>query len=142
MDERTLVPFDGSPLSRRALDRAIDHHPAGPILVLYVVDPMLAVYEAETKGLSGASAWDERVGAIAEEVLGEAEAIAAAADYEVETATAVGRPDREILAYADEQAVDHIVMGSHGRRGLSRLVLGSVAERVVRRAPVPVTVVR
>jgi nucleotide-binding universal stress UspA family protein len=42
----------------------------------------------------------------------------------------------------DEHDVDHVVMGSNGRRGVSRLVLGSVAERVVRGAPVPVTVVR
>jgi nucleotide-binding universal stress UspA family protein len=47
-----------------------------------------------------------------------------------------------IVTYADENDVDHVVLGSHGRKGLTRVLLGSVAEAVVRRSPVPVTVVR
>ncbi|GAB7020902.1 hypothetical protein JCM18750_37640 [Halostagnicola bangensis] len=43
---------------------------------------------------------------------------------------------------ADSPRVDHIVIGSHGRSGPSRVLLGSVTERVARRAPVPVTIVR
>jgi universal stress protein A len=50
---------------------------------------------------------------------------------------------REIIVrVADEQGVDLIVVGSHGRKGLSRLMLGSVAEHVVRNAPCPVLVIR
>jgi nucleotide-binding universal stress UspA family protein len=142
MDERTLVAFDGSPLSQRALERAIAQHPAGPIVVLYVVDPLVAVYEAETEGPGARETFQTYLDAVTDEVRADAEAIAADLGYEVETVTAVGRPDREILAYARDNDVDHIVMGSHGRRGVSRLVLGSVAERVLLRAPVPVTVVR
>ena len=56
--------------------------------------------------------------------------------------TVDGKPAREIVSYAEKGDVDHIVMGSRGRSGLSRLLLGSVAETVVRRAPTPVTVVR
>jgi nucleotide-binding universal stress UspA family protein len=58
------------------------------------------------------------------------------------TETAVGSPTREILSYADRNDIDQIVIGSHGRSGVTRVLLGSVAEAVVRRAPVPVTVVR
>jgi len=47
-----------------------------------------------------------------------------------------------LLQYADEQAIDVIVMGTHGRRGLGRALLGSVTERVVRTADVPVMTVR
>jgi nucleotide-binding universal stress UspA family protein len=54
----------------------------------------------------------------------------------------VGRPAREIVDYADENDIDHVVMGSHGRSGVSRIVLGSVAENVVRKSSVPVTVAR
>jgi nucleotide-binding universal stress UspA family protein len=53
-----------------------------------------------------------------------------------------GDPANEIVAYAEETDVDHIVVGSHGRSGLSRVLLGSTAEKVVRRSPVPVTVVK
>jgi nucleotide-binding universal stress UspA family protein len=69
---------------------------------------------------------------------------AAAGDLEaaVETATVLGRPARAIVEYAEEEVVDAIVIGSHGRDGVARLLPGSVAETVVRRSPVPVTVVR
>ena len=49
---------------------------------------------------------------------------------------------REIIGFAEDNDVSHIVIGSHGRTGASRVLLGSVAQTVVRRAPTPVTVVR
>ncbi len=55
---------------------------------------------------------------------------------------AVGDPLFEIVEYARREPVDLIVMGTHGRTGISHLVLGSVAERVVRTAPCPVLTVR
>ena len=60
----------------------------------------------------------------------------------VETAMRRGFPAEEILRYADEQDADLIVMGTHGRTGVDRVLLGSVTERVVRRSPVPVVTVR
>ena len=59
-----------------------------------------------------------------------------------ETAVATGKPARLIVDYAEEHDVDHIVLGSHGRRGLARVLIGSVAETVVRRSPASVTVIR
>ena len=53
-----------------------------------------------------------------------------------------GRPDQAILKAAKEMGSDLIVMGTHGRRGLSHFLLGSVAERVVRTSDVPVMTVR
>ncbi len=58
------------------------------------------------------------------------------ADYEVEVTT--GDPGVEVLHVARRLHADLIVMATHGRKGLRRLVLGSVAERVVREAPCPV----
>ncbi len=52
-----------------------------------------------------------------------------------------GRPWEEILAAADELRADLIVIGTHGRRGVSRALLGSVAEKVVRMSPLPVLTV-
>jgi len=49
-----------------------------------------------------------------------------------------GRPHRAILDYVEAEGVDVVVMGTHGRRGLERYLLGSVAERVVRLSPAPV----
>lgn len=61
---------------------------------------------------------------------------------ELDTVTKYGDPGRETVDYADEADVDLIVMGSHGRSLLSRIIVGDTADRVVQQAPVPVTVVR
>ena len=58
-----------------------------------------------------------------------------------ECAMRIGMPAEEILKYAAEHEVDLIVIGTHGREGLARLLLGSVAETVVRRASCPVLTV-
>jgi len=60
----------------------------------------------------------------------------------VTIATPVGSPYAEIIQYATDHRVDLIVMGTHGRGALQHLILGSVAERVVRRAPCAVLTVR
>jgi len=142
MGERVLVPFDGSPLSERALERAITKHPNDRITVLYVLDPMGAVYEAEAKGLPAASTWYDRMRERADELCADATQQATDHGCEITTATEIGRPARTILEFADEHDSEHIIMGSHGREGISRLILGSVAESVMRKAPMPVTIVR
>ena len=77
----------------------------------------------------------------AEHELGAARERARAAGVPVDAAVLGGYPAREILAFADEQGVDLIVLGSHGRGGVEHLLLGSVAEKVLRKAPCPVLVV-
>ena len=57
-------------------------------------------------------------------------------------ATAQGTPFLEIIRYAKEKDIDMIVMGTHGRSGLVHMLMGSVAEKVVRKAPCPVLTVR
>jgi nucleotide-binding universal stress UspA family protein len=58
------------------------------------------------------------------------------------TEVIVGRPFIEIIRYARSQGIDLIVLATHGRTGLSHVLLGSVAERVVRKAPCPVLTIR
>jgi len=70
-----------------------------------------------------------------------AEALADGAP-QVSTAKSVGEPAAEIVAAAEDGKYDAIVVGTHGRTGLAHVLLGSVAERVVRRAPMPVVTVR
>jgi len=60
----------------------------------------------------------------------------------VEVATEVGEPAHEILSFAAEQGVDLLVLGTHGRSGLEHALMGSIAERVVRKARCPVLTVR
>ena len=58
------------------------------------------------------------------------------------TRVEVGRPDELIVTLVEQGAYDMIVMGTHGRKGIGRLMMGSIAERVVRNAPCPVLTVR
>jgi nucleotide-binding universal stress UspA family protein len=138
MSTHVLVPFDGSELSVRALDHALEDG-AETITVLYVIDPLDAVYRSEaTRG----ETWYESAASRAERLFERARERASGTDVDLRTASVVGKPGRDIVDFVADHDVDRIVMGSHGRRGLSRLLLGSVAERVIRRSPVSVTVVR
>ncbi len=64
------------------------------------------------------------------------------ASQNVVRAVEVGTPFVEIVRYAREQEIDLIVLGTHGRTGLVHMLMGSVAEKVVRKAPCPVLTVR
>lgn len=63
-------------------------------------------------------------------------------DIQVETRVVVGTPVDEIVAAAERERADVLVLGTHGRRGVSRAIVGSVAEHVLRVAPCPVVTVR
>ena len=78
----------------------------------------------------------------AERVVRKAAALAHARDISAEGHVIGGTPGEALIAAAQQRDADLIVLGSHGRRGLQRLFLGSVAEYVVRNAPLPVLVVR
>jgi nucleotide-binding universal stress UspA family protein len=53
-----------------------------------------------------------------------------------------GVPSKEILKFANEQEIELIIMASHGRKGFARLLIGSTAEEVMRKAPCPVLIVK
>ena len=138
-----LVPIDGSPQSDAALEHALEEVETSRITVLNVIDPIEAGYTAQGTVPSYSEEWFEQSTAAAEELFEAAQATADEHGVTLDTATEVGRPSRTIVDVAAETAdVDQIVMGSHGRSGVSRILLGSVAETVVRRSPMPVTVVR
>ncbi len=61
---------------------------------------------------------------------------------EIEPVVVVGVPVKVILSVAEERKVDMIVMGTHGRTGIPHVIIGSVAENVVRKAPCPVLTIR
>jgi len=60
---------------------------------------------------------------------------------QTKTAVMAGDPSEEIINYVQEHKIDLIIMGTHGRKGMDKILFGSVAERVVKSAPVPVMVV-
>ena len=143
VSKHLLVPYDDSEQSQSALRYALENDPEARISVLHVIDPSDAAFDAPmTAGPVAAEDWYEEAETDAEATLEEAVEIAGEYGRQVETEYSVGRPSNTIVDFAEEEGVDEVVMGSHGRSGLSRVLLGSVAEIVVRRAPCPVTVVR
>jgi nucleotide-binding universal stress UspA family protein len=142
MVDRLLVAYDESPQATAALSHALSNYPDAEVTVLHVTDPREWVYVDDVGGGYYSDVAYERAQESAEELLDDAAALAAEGDVEVEAATEVGRPVDTIVSYAEEGEFDHIVMGSHGRTGLSRFLLGSVAEAVARRSPVSVTIIR
>lgn len=138
MERHVLVGIDGSDQSTDALAYALEAFPDAEISVVSVVNPVAAMAGDEFFDQSALEQQHE----LAEEYLESAVRLAREHDREVDTDVRIGSPSRELIAYATESDADHIVVGSHGRTGLSRIFLGSVAETVVRRASVPVTVVR
>ncbi|WP_135821324.1 universal stress protein [Halostella litorea] len=142
MGKRILVAYDGSPQAEDALDYALEEHADDELVVLYAIDPGEAGYGGRATTPSYPEEWYEEARANAAEILESAVDRAEAAGVDVESAIEVGGPANAIVEYAENEGIDHIVTGSHGRSGVTRILVGSVAEAVIRRSPVPVTVVR
>ena len=102
-------------------------------------DPMLAVSAPELYGLDWAQLRDDIVKHAGESL---AALAAASPDARITTEVAVGSPAETIVEAAGDLGADLIVMGTHGRSGVGNLLIGSVAERVIRAAPCPVMTVR
>ena len=137
MERRVLVPYDGSDPSKAALDYALEAFPDSDLVVLHVVEP----FPDHGKAAGHPDRRSEQVFEESERLLETVAERAGEHERAVETELRYGRPVHAILRAIEEQGVEEVVMGSHGRDGAARLLLGSVAETVVRRAPVPVTVV-
>jgi nucleotide-binding universal stress UspA family protein len=146
MYKRILVPVDGSATSRRGLRAAIDlaKSQRARLFVLNVVDVM-PLYAS----LEGGMAFDPGlIGAMRDggkRILSAAAAEAKKRGLKAATVLAensAGRVADVIVRQAKKARADLIVLGTHGRRGLSRMVMGSDAELVVRYAPAPVLLIR
>lgn len=134
------MPFDGSPLAERALEYALAAFDDPAVTVLYVIDYVEERYGARM--LLPKSELESRAQTSAAGVFEWAREQADSEGVSLTTETRTGKPAREIVEYLETHDVDIVIMGSHGRSRVSRLVLGSVAETVLRRSPVPVTIVR
>ena len=142
MYKRALVPLDGSPLAEAIIPFLTEI--AAPlemsIVLLRVREPipqvvgdgvrhaLLDLRETHTRDI--------------EDYLASIAATLRARSLDVSYAIRSGRPDEEIVEAARDAGVDLIAMSTHGRSGLGRLLFGSVAEQVLRRADVPVLMIR
>jgi nucleotide-binding universal stress UspA family protein len=146
MYKRILVAVDGSATGERALAEAIRlaAEANGQLRIVHAVELVNVNWDVEMPEPTEIWEWMTQSG---REILRRAEAVARAASVNVDTRlieiTTLGqRIPEAIAAEADTWPADLIVIGTHGRRGLSRLLLGSVAEGVVRVAKKPVLLIR
>ena len=141
--QKILAPFDFSPQSKHALQFAADlaRRYEAPITVVHVVDPhYFSVPESyllytPTQLPQLMVGLEKQLEPIKHELL-------ASNVMTVKTQVVQGRPFAEIVRLAHEDKYDLIVMGTHGRAGIAHALLGSVAERVVRKAHCPVLTIR
>lgn len=130
---QVVVAFDFSPSAELALARAIEIAARAPQHVLHIVTALDATtYDAADQVQRG----------IAERAIAALDGRPNAAEVQFYVHARIGKPVDEILGLARDVGADLIVIGSHGKTGIERALLGSVSERVVREAGCPVMVAR
>ncbi len=142
-----LLPTDGSVCSSKAMAYALSFAKqyGGRVVALHVIDRR---WEEQTRVAFAEVGQDltrkirDGYAEEARRILQEVADAGARAGVSVETRMVTGIPFDDIVRIGADLPADLIIMGTHGRTGVSHLLLGSVAEKVVRRAPCPVLTVR
>ncbi len=142
-----LLPTDGSECSGKALAYALAFAQQfrARVVALHVMDQGWVDQTRRSFGEVRPNVFREAQARREEEARGIVEAVADAGTklgVAVETRIVTGTPAEQIVRLAKELPVDLLIMGTHGRTGISHVFLGSVAEKIVRRAPCPVLTVR
>lgn len=144
MYKRILCPIDGSSTSNRGVQEAVRlaKDQSANLRFIHIIDTYVPIVD----GVGSLIPVDmsDILEKNAEEVIEEAEKTAKAAGVNADSKIAKilgGRPSKEIVKQANDWSADIIVMGTHGLRGISRVIMGSDAENVVRTSSVPVMLV-
>jgi nucleotide-binding universal stress UspA family protein len=141
--KKILVPTDFSESARHALQYALTlaHSFGARITLLHVVENVTVSYASDLFPVPMAEVFEEVSGYARKEIAALAAELRAR-NIEVAERVAQGKPAVEILRAAREDAIDLIVLGTHGRGVLDHALFGSTTERVVRKAPCPVLTCR
>jgi universal stress protein A len=142
--KQILFPTDFSESSDEALKYASNlASDTGARLWIVHVDELLDAAVPPVPPFEGGyfveAAWDAQRHEVKDKL---AKVVPTVPDVKFEQRYLMGSPQNEILQFAVDQGVDLIVMGSHGRKGISRLLMGSVAEAVMRQASCPVLIAK
>lgn len=139
---QVLVAIDDSDPAASALEHALERFPDATITALHVIEVDEPDGSLRQRVLpSEYEQHRHEAEEAAETVLEDVRAYAAEQGVAITTATRYGNPVRQVTEYAEENDVDRVVIGTHDRSGISRLLLGSLSELVERRSSVPVTTV-
>lgn len=146
MISRILVPTDFSDLSLQGLDYAVDlaQRLRARLVIVFVLEPIRSIVPTGLdSAVSGTATLLAEQRQIAEEQLGNlTKRLGKKRGLDFQTVLATGMAHEQIVETAKRIQADLVVMATHGRTGFSHVLLGSVAEKVVRLAPCPVLTVR
>ncbi len=137
--EKILIATDGSEKNRAAVEEALEigRICGSTVFAAYVTD--IGAFESASADVVIGDTWT----VIQREAAAAIDRVRTMADgVHLETVILEGKPAAEIVRFATEKRIDLIVIGTQGKRGLERLLLGSVAEQVIRSAPCKVLVVK
>lgn len=138
---KILIPIDGSALALDAVHHALALRRAGLQAELVLANVQEPTHLYELLMTSDEDTREAAARAAGEHALRPAEALLRAAGIGFTSEIAVGEPAQTLLALAEREGCDLVVIGSHGTGGLRKALLGSVSERLLRDARLPVTVV-
>jgi nucleotide-binding universal stress UspA family protein len=140
--KKILCAVDFDDHSTQAINEAaaLAQHSAAILYLLHVVKINPLVAQGAAEGLASKEFYDAQVEAARQQLEQLTQSIRSGVESEI--AVEIGEPADSILAARQRSEADLLVVATHGRRGLKRLVLGSVAEKVVRESLVPVLTVR
>ena len=132
-----VVPVDFGELSLTAIATALEYVPSPErVRVIHVLEPLPATDPAMVWNTLDSETRKNNVHKQLEKLLNQPE------HQGIQIHVEIGHPTEKIVDFSQEQNADLIVIPTHGRRGISRFMLGSVTERVIRFAPCPVLVLR
>ena len=139
--KKILCPIDHSDCSKEALRYAVSFamKDKAKVVLLYIID--IRSFNEELGAISTQIPNEEMIEQLRVKLL-DCIPEDIRDDMNIEAIVAQGVPFAEIISTAKEKEIDMIVIGSHGRTGISHMMLGSVSEKVVRKAPCPVLTVR
>ena len=141
--KRVLVPTDFSESAHHALTygTSFAREYKAHLVLLHVVENLTVGYASDLFPVPMAEVFQE-ISGYARAELAKLAVEVREKGVEVEDQVVQGKPSAEIVRFAEEQAIDMIVLGTHGKGMLDQALFGSTTERVVRRAPCPVLTVR
>ncbi|KKG11490.1 universal stress protein [Methanosarcina sp. 2.H.A.1B.4] len=139
---KIMIATDGSESARKAADTAIElaRLSGAKIYAVCVIDR--SIYSSAPEDMEWEEAMYDRFRELGEEAVSYVEKTAKNAGLQVEPTLLEGHPAEEIVNFAEKNGVDLIIVGSLGKSGIERFLIGSVSENVFRNAKGPVLVVR
>ncbi len=143
MDKRILVTLDGSEMSEQALPVAIEQAKIleSELYLLRVINPLAKSYRTGLVTVSAIENAEEQLRVLANDYLENIANKVRESGIPVKVFSLIGVPYKEIIRFSEQEQVDFIIMCTRGESGISRWLLGSITDHVIRGSRIPVVVV-